>query len=149
MSFEEAFRNVCLWYISPIFGTFHSKLMIVDRKISLVTSCNIQDRPNMEMMVHLEGPIVNSLYDMVLICWSKPMHPPLPLLDEPYRPADNVYKFGMDNEYSSIHNLDGSNGMALYHKLVSSDEAPENGKVLISGRYQTITEHLSKLVGTI
>lgn len=37
--------------------------MIVDRKVTLVNSDNIQDRANMEMMVHLEGPIVDSLYD--------------------------------------------------------------------------------------
>ncbi|PCH40494.1 phospholipase D/nuclease [Wolfiporia cocos MD-104 SS10] len=65
----------------PILGTFHSKFLIVDRKVALLCSNNIQDRPNMEMMVHLEGPIVDSMYDMALASWYKPMHPPLPLLD--------------------------------------------------------------------
>ncbi|KAI6016248.1 hypothetical protein EDC04DRAFT_2749684 [Pisolithus marmoratus] len=135
-------------YHRPLLGTFHTKFMIVDRKIALVASNNIQDRPNMEMMVHLEGPIVDSLYDMALLCWSKPMHPPLPLLNEPYQPPDGGYKFGMDNEYSSLHNLDGTKGAELYHSFAQQgqpiDDTPaEAEKVFISGRYQTVTEHLN------
>lgn len=30
------------------------------------------------MMTHLEGPIVDSVYDMALISWSKELNPPLP-----------------------------------------------------------------------
>lgn len=135
-------------YHRPLLGTFHTKFMIVDRKIALVASNNIQDRPNMEMMVHLEGPIVDSLYDMALLCWSKPMHPPLPLLNEPFQPPMGGYKFGMDNEYSTLHNLDGSKGAELYHRFAQQDHPindtpPEADKVFISGRYQTVTEHLN------
>lgn len=135
-------------YHRPLLGTFHAKFMIVDRKIALVASNNIQDRPNMEMMVHLEGPIVDSLYDTALLCWSKPMHPPLPLLNEPYQPPESGYKFGMDNEYSTLHNLDGTKGAELYHSFAHQDQPiddtpPEADKVFISGRYQTVTEHLN------
>ncbi|KAG6334065.1 hypothetical protein ID866_5028 [Astraeus odoratus] len=137
-------------YHRPLLGTFHAKFMIVDRKLALVSSNNVQDRPNMEMMVHLEGPIVDSLYDMALLCWSKPMHPPLPLLDHPYRPPGGGYKFAMDNEYSTVHNLDGTKGAELYYNLALNerqplvlDAPPANGGVFISGRYQTITEHLN------
>jgi hypothetical protein len=31
-------------------GTFHSKFMVVDRKIGIVSSNNIQDNSNMEMV---------------------------------------------------------------------------------------------------
>ena len=44
----------------PPLGTFHSKFMVVDRKIATISSHNIQDNDNLEMMSHLEGPIVDS-----------------------------------------------------------------------------------------
>ena len=59
-------------------GTFHAKYMIVDRKMAVVCSCNIQDNDNFEMSCHLEGPIVDSIYDMALISWHKALKPPLP-----------------------------------------------------------------------
>lgn len=37
----------------------------------------------MEMMTHMEGPIVDSLYDMALLTWHEELKPPLPLLDKP------------------------------------------------------------------
>lgn len=48
----------------PVLGTFHAKYMIVDRKIGILQSDNIQDNDNLEMMVQVEGPIVDSLYDV-------------------------------------------------------------------------------------
>jgi len=131
--------------------------------MALINSNNIQDRPNMEMMVHLEGPIVDSLYDTALISWFRPMHPPLPLLNSPYRPPEGGYKFGMDNGYATRWNLDGSKGAELFKGLEQeaggvpdgdvdegrSDKAAPAGSLaagipFISGTYQTITEHLSK-----
>jgi phosphatidylserine/phosphatidylglycerophosphate/cardiolipin synthase-like enzyme len=44
----------------PPLGTFHCKFMVVDRRIATVSSNNIQDNDNLEMMTHLEGPIVDS-----------------------------------------------------------------------------------------
>lgn len=70
-------------YHDPMLGTFHSKFMVVDRKIGIVQSNNIQDNDNMEMMVHVEGSIVDSLYDMALMTWHKKMSPPLPSLNTP------------------------------------------------------------------
>ncbi|KAH0831997.1 hypothetical protein J3R83DRAFT_12900 [Lanmaoa asiatica] len=130
----------------PLLGTFHCKFMIVDRKVALVNSNNIQDRANMEMMVHLEGPIVDGFYDMALISWFRPMHPRLPLLKRPFEKPEDGYKFGMDNEYASIHLLDGKKGGELYYELTDEEIPPDaisDGKIFISGRYQTITEHLS------
>jgi phosphatidylserine/phosphatidylglycerophosphate/cardiolipin synthase-like enzyme len=61
-------------------GTFHAKFMVVDRRIALVQSDNIQDNDNMEMCVQLEGPIVDSIYDTAITTWNDPLVPPLPLL---------------------------------------------------------------------
>ncbi|AEO60930.1 hypothetical protein MYCTH_2310682 [Thermothelomyces thermophilus ATCC 42464] len=68
---------------TPLMGTFHAKYMLVDRRIALLQSNNIQDNDNLEMMVRLEGPIVDSLYDMVLISWNKRLNPPLPCQSGP------------------------------------------------------------------
>jgi hypothetical protein len=84
-------------YHRPIVGTFHAKYLIVDRRVACLNSNNVQDRPNVEMMVQLEGPVVDSIYDMALISWSNAMKPPLPLLAKvPIYPV--VYKFQQDNE---------------------------------------------------
>jgi phosphatidylserine/phosphatidylglycerophosphate/cardiolipin synthase-like enzyme len=84
-------------YHRPLVGTFHAKYLIVDRRVACLNSNNIQDRPNVEMMVQLEGPVVDSIYDMALITWSNAMKPPLPLLAKvPTYPV--VYKFQQDNE---------------------------------------------------
>ena len=84
-------------YHRPLVGTFHAKYLIVDRRVACLNSNNVQDRPNVEMMVQLEGPVVDSIYDMALISWSNAMRPPLPLLAKvPIYPT--VYKFQQDNE---------------------------------------------------
>ncbi|KAK4159842.1 hypothetical protein QBC43DRAFT_293598 [Cladorrhinum sp. PSN259] len=70
-------------YHTPLVGTFHAKYVVVDRKIALLQSNNIQDNDNLEMLVHLEGPIVDSFYDMALISWHKRLEPPLPSAEEP------------------------------------------------------------------
>jgi phosphatidylserine/phosphatidylglycerophosphate/cardiolipin synthase-like enzyme len=68
---------------TPIVGTFHAKYMVIDRKIAILQSNNIQDNDNVEMMSHFEGPIVDSLYDVALLSWSKKMEPPLPSHNSP------------------------------------------------------------------
>ncbi|KAK3307379.1 uncharacterized protein B0T15DRAFT_414522 [Chaetomium strumarium] len=68
---------------TPVLGTFHAKYMVVDRKIALLQSNNIQDNDNLEMLIHLEGPIVDSMYDMALISWHKKLEPPLPSHNTP------------------------------------------------------------------
>lgn len=60
--------------------------MIVDRKVVLINSCNIQDRPNLEMMTHLEGPVIDSFYDIALHCWYNKLEPPLPCISQCYEP---------------------------------------------------------------
>jgi phosphatidylserine/phosphatidylglycerophosphate/cardiolipin synthase-like enzyme len=70
-------------YHQPMLGTFHAKYMVVDRKIAILQSNNIQDNDNVEMMIQLEGPIVDSFYDMALISWRLKLQPPLPSHNTP------------------------------------------------------------------
>jgi phosphatidylserine/phosphatidylglycerophosphate/cardiolipin synthase-like enzyme len=70
-------------YHRPAIGTFHSKFMVVDRKFGILSSNNIQDNDNVEMGVCLEGPIVDSLYDVCLISWHNALNPPLPSHNTP------------------------------------------------------------------
>ncbi|MBW0496992.1 hypothetical protein O181_036707 [Austropuccinia psidii MF-1] len=90
-----------------LLGTFHSKFLVVDRTVALLNSNNIQDRPNIEMMIHLEGPIVESFYDMFLISWSNHLKPPLPLLNQTenlQNSSPQNYRFGFDNPF--LRNID-------------------------------------------
>lgn len=70
-------------YHRPVLGTFHAKLCVIDRKIGLLQSNNVQDNDNLEMMVHLEGPIVDAMYDTLLISWHKNLDPALPMIGKP------------------------------------------------------------------
>ncbi|KZO91603.1 hypothetical protein CALVIDRAFT_541638 [Calocera viscosa TUFC12733] len=95
----------------PLLGTFHSKYLIVDRKVALLNSNNIQDRPNVEMMVHLEGPIVDSLFDMAMLSWHNALKPALPSLlgplsDTSAQRDDGRYKFGKQNPYIACKNIE-------------------------------------------
>lgn len=69
-------------YHRMIMGTFHAKFLVVDRRLALLNSNNIQDRPNLEMMSHFEGDIVNSFYDTYLISWWLPFQPNLVCLND-------------------------------------------------------------------
>jgi len=56
---------------------------VIDRQIALLQSSNIQDNDNLEMLSHIEGPIVDGFYDAALLSWGKSLDPPLPLLNIP------------------------------------------------------------------
>jgi phosphatidylserine/phosphatidylglycerophosphate/cardiolipin synthase-like enzyme len=62
----------------PPLGTFHAKFMVVDRRIATVQSNNVQDNDNMEMTTHLEGPIVDSIWDTFIVSWHNSLVTPLP-----------------------------------------------------------------------
>ncbi|GHJ89197.1 hypothetical protein NliqN6_5599 [Naganishia liquefaciens] len=82
-----------------LLGTFHAKFLIVDRKVALINSNNIQDRPNLEMMTHLEGPIVDSFYETALHSWYNKLEPILPCIAQAYQPPSGGYRFGGNNPY--------------------------------------------------
>lgn len=83
----------------PMLGTYHCKYMIVDRRIAVLQSNNVQDNDNLEMMVQLEGAIVDGIYDMALVSWSKAMMPNLPTLSSPARDAP-IACLGGERRYS-------------------------------------------------
>lgn len=85
----------------PLFGTFHAKFTVIDRRVALIQSSNIQDNDNLEMLSHIEGPIVDSFYDAALLSWGKPLDPPLPLLDSPANDAPIPCYQGVENERNS------------------------------------------------
>lgn len=93
-------------YHQPILGTFHAKYMIVDRRIAIVQSNNIQDNDNLEMMVQVEGPIVDSLYDAAMISWHKKPDPPFPCLHSPAASVTELPSFGAS--HASIFSPTGS-----------------------------------------
>jgi hypothetical protein len=135
--------------------------MVVDRKVALLNSNNMQDRPNVEMMIHIEGKIVQSFYDMALYSWYAHLKPNLPLLTSEFTPSTDI-KFGMDNVYMTQADLDGKQGAATAASLsaekkaflqnwtsikASKQVACEVGDSpqtrFISGRKITITDHLN------
>ncbi|RGP69718.1 hypothetical protein FSPOR_4530 [Fusarium sporotrichioides] len=66
-----------------VLGTLHAKFCVVDRRVAAVMSNNTEDNDNLEMMIHVEGPIVDSIYDTALITWQNGLHPQPPLCDSP------------------------------------------------------------------
>ncbi|KAH8809008.1 hypothetical protein F5884DRAFT_674832 [Xylogone sp. PMI_703] len=89
----EDIKNIDLQvmnYHKPMLGTFHCKYMLVDRNVAILQSNNIQDNDNVEMMIRMEGPIVDSIYDMALISWHKKLDPPLPTINTPAAQAELV-----------------------------------------------------------
>ncbi|KAF7968391.1 hypothetical protein HWV62_30667 [Athelia sp. TMB] len=92
-------------YHHVVLGTFHAKYMVVDRRIALINSNNIQDRVNVEMMAHVEGPIVEAFYDMCLLSWANALKPPLPLLAAPPAPPTE-YRFQDDHAHIASKDLD-------------------------------------------
>ncbi|KAJ8127857.1 hypothetical protein O1611_g5779 [Lasiodiplodia mahajangana] len=93
-------------YHQPVLGTFHAKFMMVDRRIGIIQSNNIQDNDNLEMMVQVEGPIVDSLYDMAMISWHKKLDPPLPSLQPSATSAANLSSF--NENHAGIFSAPGS-----------------------------------------
>ncbi|KAK6357717.1 hypothetical protein TWF718_002026 [Orbilia javanica] len=62
-------------------GTFHSKFMVIDKKVAVLNSCNIQDNSNLEMMCQFEGPIVDEIWDHAVSTWGLNMDSKRPSLN--------------------------------------------------------------------
>lgn len=91
-------------YHRPLMGTFHAKLLLVDRQVALINSNNIQDRPNVEACTRLEGDIVNSIYDHALISWGNALQPPLPCLGtpSPKEPSPSAFVQGTEGSLPAM-----------------------------------------------
>ncbi|KAI0116887.1 hypothetical protein F4814DRAFT_265862 [Daldinia grandis] len=106
-------------YHRPLLGTFHAKYMIVDREIAVVQSNNIQDNDNVEMMVQVEGSIVDSLYDMALLSWHKKLEPPLPCLSSPAAKSGST---SFTPSYADMFSPEGA--IKGYSAIVDTDKLP-------------------------
>ncbi|THX14416.1 hypothetical protein D6D17_03261 [Aureobasidium pullulans] len=113
-------------YHRPMLGTFHSKFMVVDRKIGIVSSNNIQDNSNMEMMCHVEGPIVDSLYDTFLISWHNELDPPLPSRNSPA--AQGGLPTFEQASFQGLFDPNGNLNVPEYGNSRSLQEVAEAGK---------------------
>lgn len=51
-------------------------------------------------MTHIEGPIVDSFYDMSLCSWSKKLEPPLPTCD---LPAASIWRLSSEQPNDNVH----------------------------------------------
>ncbi|KAL2672404.1 hypothetical protein Neosp_013113 [[Neocosmospora] mangrovei] len=102
-----------------ILGTLHAKFCIVDRKIAAIMSNNIEDNDNMEMMTHLEGPVVESIYDTALITWNNPLRA------EPPSPKGSVAEGGSLVSTQDLRGLDILDHEEKHHdtQIVSQDRA--------------------------
>ncbi|PKI85260.1 hypothetical protein MVES1_001420 [Malassezia vespertilionis] len=112
-------------YHRPLMGTFHAKLLLVDRKVALLNSINIQDRPNLEACVRLEGDIVNAVYDHALISWGNPLRPMLPCLDSPASPtvSDDVFILGGNNSLPHVSDKQREQmGRMAREQLIQDDQ---------------------------
>lgn len=111
---------------SPL-GTFHAKFLIVDHKVALISSNNIQDRPNLEMMVHLEGGIVDSMYDQFLYSWNCKYKYPLRCLAGPYIEKSVLDDIHIDPEtktaYYGISSEDSNKTQINQSEDITTDSA--------------------------
>ncbi|KAM0753164.1 hypothetical protein T439DRAFT_311834 [Meredithblackwellia eburnea MCA 4105] len=125
----------------PLLGTFHQKALVVDRRVALLNSNNIQDRPNMEMMVHLEGPVVDSIYDVLLLSWDEKFTPVLPCVTlppvypEPSSGEEYPYTFSDANPY--LEHIDVTKAAKAARKLLSRQYQD-----VIDEEHQHAEEHL-------
>ena len=89
---------------------------MVDRKIAIVQSNNIQDIDNLEMMTQFEGDIVDSFYDVALISWHNLMKPTLPCINTP-NVGQAIPTFDAES-YATLFDESGKL-IPVYHAYVS------------------------------
>lgn len=116
-------------------GTFHAKFMVVDRKIALCQSNNIQDNDNLEMMCQFEGPIVDSIYDTAIITFHNAFKPPLLCLNSPA--AKSVPPSFETKTHTEIFDKDG-NVIRNYH--IGNETHPEQSTLTDAAEAATMKD---------
>jgi phosphatidylserine/phosphatidylglycerophosphate/cardiolipin synthase-like enzyme len=104
----------------PPLGTFHAKFMVVDRRIATVQSNNVQDNDNMEMTTHLEGPIVDSLWDTFIVSWHNSLVTPLPTRQS--EAGNSALPITMDTTFANVR-LDEAGHIENQSMTTSTDLA--------------------------
>lgn len=54
----------------PLLGTMHAKFLVVDSETVIISSNNVQDRPNVELAVSLKGNVCQSFVDIFRRIWN-------------------------------------------------------------------------------
>jgi phosphatidylserine/phosphatidylglycerophosphate/cardiolipin synthase-like enzyme len=134
----------------PLLGTFHAKFTVIDRRKALIQSSNIQDNDNLEMLAHIEGPIVDSFYDAALLSWGKVLEPPFPLLNSPARDAAITCFEDNTDDRSTANGIDvlpeHTTKSSNYDIDINHEAQRVNGCIHPQGgetRTETVTRHLS------
>jgi phosphatidylserine/phosphatidylglycerophosphate/cardiolipin synthase-like enzyme len=134
----------------PVFGTFHAKFTVIDRRMAIIQSSNIQDNDNLEMLAHIEGPIVDSFYDTALLSWGKVLDPPFPLLKSPARdapiPCYEEKSNGISTKNGDIALPEHTTKSTHYDKHFEQEARRVNGCIHPQGgetRTQAVSRHLS------
>ncbi|KAJ5513615.1 hypothetical protein N7463_003167 [Penicillium fimorum] len=136
----------------PVFGTFHAKFTVIDRRIAIIQSSNIQDNDNLEMLAHIEGPIVDSFYDIALLSWGKLLNPPFPLLNSPARDAPipcHEERKGVFIENGGIGLPDHTTNSLHYDKSLEKEARRVNSCIHPQGgetRTQAVSRHLNTTI---
>lgn len=96
-------------------------------------------------MSHLEGPIVDSFYEIALHSWYNRLSPPLPCLSTPYTPPNqsssssssdpNPYLFSHDNPFfDDIEVLKAAKAARLLLRQQTIDQASESARMQADGQ---------------
>ncbi|PWN48535.1 hypothetical protein IE53DRAFT_381263 [Violaceomyces palustris] len=138
-------------YHRPLMGTFHAKLLLVDREVALINSNNIQDRPNVEACCRLEGDIVNSIYDHALCSWGNTLEPALPCLSTPapVKPSASAFTTGSESTLPKItverlREISIQARQRLYEEDEATEEEKERSLASPLGRL-----HLAEMVDSV
>ncbi|KAK6344384.1 hypothetical protein TWF696_008021 [Orbilia brochopaga] len=130
--------QVVNFHVPPV-GTFHAKWMIVDGRIAVLNSNNIQDVPNMEMMCQYEGAIVDAFYDSALISWHNALNPLL-VVHKFYNEDEGRLTFEFADTHTSKESVEGCmteetlrlrEAYLRQHKDFRSQEIGRNGRDLV------------------
>jgi hypothetical protein len=80
-------------------------------------------------MSHLEGPIVDSFYEIALHSWYNRLSPPLPCLTKPYTPPRD-YLFSHDNPFfDDIEELKAAKAARALLRQQTLDQASESARM--------------------
>lgn len=82
-------------------------------------------------MSHLEGPVVDSFYEIALHSWYNRLSPPLPCMSTPYTPPPGGYLFSHDNPFfDDIEVLKAAKAARLLLRKQTQDTDAETAALL-------------------
>jgi len=100
----------------------------------VLNSNNIQDRPNVEMMIHLEGPIVESFYEAFLLSWNNALTPPpLTLNRQPANVSPAKTETGHENGSNQQQFAFGKDNENLQH--IDENKSKEEARDLLKDQH--------------